>query len=118
MTDDPVTRLLKEVGAVLLRERKHEVWLLPNGQRFVRAISPSDYRSGLNNLSDLKKALGLERESKPARALLNEAKTKKRRVFKRPTVREVYGPFRPTYDPKPRLSSALNDQLKALLKRN
>jgi hypothetical protein len=51
--------LLKEHNAVLLRDRKHEVWVLPNGQKFTRSRTPSDVRSTANQLFTLKAALGL-----------------------------------------------------------
>ena len=52
-----VNELLSECGAVFKRGRKHEVYELPNGKNFVRAATPSDRRSDLNNLSDLKRQL-------------------------------------------------------------
>lgn len=55
-----VDELLKESGAVLIRDHKHEVWRLPNGNRFVRAKTPSDRREDRHGLSDLRRALGIE----------------------------------------------------------
>ena len=56
-----VNQLLKESGAVLLRDSKHEVWRLPNGRKFTRAKTMSDaYRGSLNSLAELRKALGVE----------------------------------------------------------
>lgn len=57
-----VIELLKESGAVLTRHKKHQVWRLPNGQNFVIAQSTSDRRSERNNLSDLRKMLGITNE--------------------------------------------------------
>ena len=37
-----VDRMLRDCGAVLVRQRKHEVWKLPNGTTFVRSKTPSD----------------------------------------------------------------------------
>lgn len=54
-----VKRLLKENGAVLKRDKRHEVWQLPNGQMFTRSKTPSDFRAADNNLTDLKRALGI-----------------------------------------------------------
>lgn len=54
-----VNDLLAECGAVLKRATKHEIWLLPNGKKFVRAQTPSDNKADANNLSDLKHTLGL-----------------------------------------------------------
>ncbi len=56
---DQVNEYLREYGAVLQRKRKHEVWKFPDGKVFVRAATPSDSRADDNNLSDLKKLLGL-----------------------------------------------------------
>jgi hypothetical protein len=56
---DAVDDLLHQDGAVLTRQRKHEVWKLSNGHTFVRSSTPSDYRATLNQLSDLRKALGI-----------------------------------------------------------
>lgn len=54
-----VDRILRERGAVLSRQRKHEVWRFPDGKTFVRASTPSDWRADLNNLRDLRRVLGL-----------------------------------------------------------
>lgn len=56
---DMALSLLREHGAVLVRSNKHEVWRLPNGQKFTRATTPSDYHADDNNLSDLRELLGL-----------------------------------------------------------
>lgn len=52
-----VEQLLKASGAVLKRNKKHEVWELPNGHTFTRANTPSDYRADANSLADLKRIL-------------------------------------------------------------
>lgn len=57
-----VDELLKRAGAVMVRSKKHEVWTLPNGSTFVRACTPSDQRADHNNLSDLKRVLGITSE--------------------------------------------------------
>jgi hypothetical protein len=58
-----VSRLLNESGAVLVRQSKHLVYRLPNGQNFVAAKTSSDPgRAAKNNLSQLRRALGLVRE--------------------------------------------------------
>lgn len=54
-----IDRLLDEHGAVLLREDKHRVYRLPNGQKFTSPKTPSDHRSMRNNLSSLRHALGV-----------------------------------------------------------
>lgn len=63
-----VYSLLSSVGAVLKRRKNHEVWQLPNGKNFVRSCTPSDVRGDLNNLSDLKHALGVVDAPKPDRS--------------------------------------------------
>lgn len=61
---DEVTRLLKDHHAVLVRQNKHLVYRLPNGQNFVVAKTSSDPdRAAKNNLSDLRRALGIPRET-------------------------------------------------------
>jgi len=52
-----VSRLLNESGAVLVRQKKHLVYQLPNGRTFTRYKSPGDHRTPLNELSDLRRAL-------------------------------------------------------------
>lgn len=61
---EQVNTLLTEHGAELVRKRKHEVWRFPDGRCFVRAQSASDKRADANNLSDLKKLLGIQNEHK------------------------------------------------------
>ena len=46
---------LQRLGAVLIRTKKHDVWRLPDGRRFVVAQSPSDARSEANTLADLRR---------------------------------------------------------------
>jgi hypothetical protein len=55
-------KLLAEHGAVLVRQGKHMVYKLPNNKVFVKAKTPSDRRSELNQLSDLRKLLGLKKK--------------------------------------------------------
>jgi hypothetical protein len=57
-----VDRLLEEHGAVLVRQNKHLVYKLPNGNTFTRNKTPQDRRGPLNELSDLRHALGVVRE--------------------------------------------------------
>jgi chromosome segregation ATPase len=59
---EQVEQLLKESGAQLKRDRKHEIWMLPNGKTFVRSKTPSDRRAGHEDLQELRHALGIERE--------------------------------------------------------
>jgi hypothetical protein len=74
-----IGNILKEYKAILQRDGKHLMWLLPNGNKFTQAKTPSDSRADLNSLSDLRKALGIfdperglagprrERKAKPGR---------------------------------------------------
>jgi hypothetical protein len=57
-----IDRLLDQHGAVLVRQNKHLVYRLPNGGTFTRFKTPSDHRAALNELSDLRHALGVARE--------------------------------------------------------
>ena len=57
-----IERLLEESGAVLVRQNKHLVYRLPNGQNFVAAKTSSDPdRAAKNSLSELRRALGVPR---------------------------------------------------------
>jgi len=60
-----VDRLLSEHGAVLIRHAKHQVYRLPNNQKFTRSRTPGDHRAPLNELSDLRRALGIQRQAQP-----------------------------------------------------
>lgn len=54
------TSLLKTLGAILVRKRKHEIWRLPDGRNWVRASTPSDSHSDANNFAQLKNLVGVE----------------------------------------------------------
>lgn len=51
--------------AVLVRDTNHLVYRLDNGQTFVAAKTPSDHRAAKNNLSQLRRALGIARGPNP-----------------------------------------------------
>ena len=53
-----VLKLLKESGAKQIRSKKHDIWELPDGQRYTLPATPSDHRSWKNNLAKLKWFLG------------------------------------------------------------
>ena len=57
-----VEELLKQHGAKLVRHKKHQVWRFPDGRVYVMSSTPSDYRAEDNNLRDLRRMLGIERE--------------------------------------------------------
>jgi hypothetical protein len=93
-----VNRMLEENGAVLKRNKKHEVWELPNGQTFVRASTPGDSRAAFNELSQLRRCLGIDdKRGEPGERRERKAKQK---------------PARPAFDDKPKLSTGLADQLR------
>lgn len=71
-----VQRLLEESGAVLLRSKKHQVWQLPNGKKFVRSQTPSDQHSDRNNFSDLRRVLGIVDETRGQEGERREKKLK------------------------------------------
>lgn len=53
------------LGGKLIRAKNHAVYLLPNGVRYTVALTPSDRRAELNQLSDLRRALGLTPQHQP-----------------------------------------------------
>lgn len=60
--DREVNRLLKEHKCQLVRNKKHEVWKLPNGHTWVRSSTPSDTDRAHIDLATLKRALGLRKK--------------------------------------------------------
>ena len=50
-------KLLEEAGATLVRTRKHQVLVLRNGKKVVLPKTPSDHRSSLNAIGDLRRAM-------------------------------------------------------------
>ena len=51
--------LLKKLGAVLVRTKRHNVWRLPNGATVVTSQSPSDRRAEANRISDIRHKMKL-----------------------------------------------------------
>jgi hypothetical protein len=49
--------LLQEIGAVKLRQSRHEIWQLPNGRRVSLSVSASDKRANQNQIKDIKRAM-------------------------------------------------------------
>lgn len=49
--------MLRRSGAVLLRHKKHFVYKLPDGKRFVTSKTPSDWMSELNAIKRLERML-------------------------------------------------------------
>jgi hypothetical protein len=89
---EQVNALIREHKGVLKRNKKHEVWKFPGGQTFVRAKTPSDNRADANNLADLRKILGLEREVKPVRERPVHPAPKAKRPAPVATITEPYQP--------------------------
>jgi hypothetical protein len=83
-----VDRLLRESGAVLARNKKHEVWKIPGGKTFVKASTPSDRRATANQLSDLRKVLEVE---DPERGKPGERRQHKLKTESRPDVAILNG---------------------------
>ncbi len=52
-----VMTLLHKNGAELLRQKRHFVFRLRSGRRWITPKTPSDSRSWRNNLADLKRTL-------------------------------------------------------------
>jgi len=59
-----VEALIKAHGGVLKRQRKHQVWRFPDGRTLTLSVSPSDFRAERGMLTDLRKLVGIERESR------------------------------------------------------
>jgi hypothetical protein len=59
-----VEALIKAHGGVLKRQRKHQVWRFPDGRILTLSVSPSDFRAEKSMHTDLRKLLGIERESR------------------------------------------------------
>ena len=57
--EEEVYQLLKKHGAVLDRQKRHNVWKFPDGRIFTQSRTPSDWRAPLNQLSDLRRMLGV-----------------------------------------------------------
>lgn len=81
-----VEEKLKAIGAVLKRNRKHEVWELPNGQNFVRSSTPSDVRSEQNDMSELRRLAGEADPHKGATGMRRERRNKPGRMDTSSTV--------------------------------
>lgn len=101
---EQVNQLLKDSGAVLKREHRHEVWRLPNGNSFTRSKTPSDRQTGRADLTTLRRALGIENQGKGE----GERRDKKRRY---PQARVESEPLRLVRTP--RLTGDLAEQLTA-----
>ena len=52
-----ITDELKRIGAVLIRQKRHQVWRLPDGRNYVMAQTPSDWRAQQKQISVLRRML-------------------------------------------------------------
>jgi hypothetical protein len=56
-----VLNLLRDAGAELAREKRHKVYRFRDGRIWVCPSTASDCRAWLNNLSNLRRRLGIQR---------------------------------------------------------
>src|SRR6266699_1375539 len=56
---DQIAKLLNDHGAVLIRQRKHQIWRLPDGRSVTIASTPSDHRAAWKTVALLRRDLGL-----------------------------------------------------------
>lgn len=56
MSTHRIREILKDLNATLLRQKRHQVWLLPNGNTVVMSNTPSDRRAEQNIIRDIRKA--------------------------------------------------------------
>jgi hypothetical protein len=88
---DEAEEILRSHGAVLARQRKHEVWKFPDGRTFVRASTPSDVNGDRNSLRQLKRLLGLDGE----RGIEGERRERRAKKNHKPVERVfISGPTR------------------------
>jgi hypothetical protein len=76
-----ITQLLHSAGAEVVRKKKHVVYRLPGGRKFVRPSTPSDWRGDRNSLADLRRFLK-EKPELPRRTVQqipNESRPESRR---------------------------------------
>jgi hypothetical protein len=72
-------KMLSDCGASLLPSRtKHKVYVLPGGARYVVAATPSDYRAVRNQISDLKRLLGLTTKKSAEQAAVEQEQSQTR----------------------------------------
>ena len=51
---------LKRAGAVLVRNKNHQIWRLPDGRNYVMSQTPSDWRAERKQVSVLRQLLKTE----------------------------------------------------------
>jgi len=79
---DQIEAILKRDGATCVRQKKHYVYTLSNGETFVLSKTPSAYRSYANHLAELKGMLGIKPKAKPYKAVTLVAKVVKKKAKK------------------------------------
>jgi hypothetical protein len=67
-----VFTILNNVGAVLVRQRKHKIFRFPSGLIWVVPCSPSDSRAWMNNLASRRRHLAV-RTSRPVQLVNAQA---------------------------------------------
>ena len=60
---EDVEALIKQHGGKLVRQHKHFVYKFPDGRCFTLSGTPSDYLAERNNMTNLRRFLGIERET-------------------------------------------------------
>ena len=55
MAESNLAEVLKEIGAVLIRKKKHLVYQLPNGRRVAVSNSPSDKHAANQAIRQLRR---------------------------------------------------------------
>lgn len=63
--DKSVTDLLDQVGAKLLRDKKHLVYEMPNGQKVTLSKTTKNFSNVENSLHEIRRAAGLVNDPKP-----------------------------------------------------
>lgn len=91
--------VLKSIGAVFKRKKKHEIWELPNGKVLSCSSTPSDCRADENALRDLRRMMG---PTDPERGKPGERREKKLKKQPRP----------PEFRSTPTINTAFADQLR------
>ena len=61
-TEDEIRKLLRDHGAVLIRQRKHAIYRFPDGRIFSMSSTPSARSAPFDTLRTLRRMLGIERD--------------------------------------------------------
>lgn len=110
MADSKYDKQLREMlacaGATLVRNKKHVVYKLPNGQTIPMSQTPSDWRASRKRITTLKHALATKAEVKDTTAALpikdKSAPRKRLRIPNRPTRGSLAPVQLPKLEPFPK----------------